>query len=1399
MWRACVTEDGLDYYMNTETNETTWDKPSELMSEEELNATGEWLWVPSSSEVYVPAKLLSTRGTKHMVKYEDGTEATVEKKECLPFKRAWLKRVVSDLTLLDDMGSPLILHNLRMRFESGEIYTNVGNILISINPYQKLPLYTEEKIRQYKDRKIGAQLPPHVYDVAHDAYYRMSAFKQLQSLVISGESGAGKTEVTKQALQYLAAIAGSKSGVESKIMRANPVLEAFGNAKTLRNDNSSRFGKYMEIFFSNENGEIAGANTINYLLEKIRVVQPASGERNFHIFYQLSKAAPDELRKRFKLRSNPADYYYLRGCTDVPTIDDDKDMKEVLHSMKDLGLSSMESDGLFAVVSAILALGNVTFREAKPDQAEVVPDTTNKWLEIAAEILQVDAKVLSNSLVTTQLIISGQAPTTQFLNQVKASDARHALCKFMYERMFNWLVQRINKTLDGGHTKDMLYIGILDIFGFEIFKHNSFEQLCINFTNEMLQQHFNNNTFKLEEKVYVAEGIEWASISFIDNQPMIDLITAKLIGVLPLLDEELKVPRGSDKQFLSKLADKQGKNPCYGKSKKMDPMMFCIKHYAGEVTYNGEGFLEKNRDTLTTDLVQMLQSSKNAFVNLLYPSGETVSREERKSSLASQFQNQLNTLMGQLYATEPHYVRCIKPNEEKAPLKFVPRNSYEQLTYSGVFEAVAIRKQGFPFRLEHREFVNRYMKLVTGGGAGGDLKEQCRKIIKHMKLDSTNVQVGRTRVLYRAMEYRSLELAWSIATKHETIAAALNELVGKNTSSMSASEKENYLAKLAAAVREADSFRIKTPIAEQARALLDKFVNERMDPETKRLLEEARRTMQQSKLRTIIERCDAKGIQTSLVRECREILSKVVDADAALAFASNTMEEEHLTRALAMCDEFDYKIEDPVGVARALLKNVQKAKVGIDKVLSKAPNYNADNLEKVVAFCREFNYNTPLARTVQVLNDKIKAVRKALNKAYDAVKEDKLQKALDICDQPEFNGTVYNSSLVEDCRKLLKLIQLINAEAKKAENQCIEEQVICVVESADRISYKSDKVDALRALVNGPKKAFLERQVERAIATHDMDRAARCHRRLKDLIVEKEGDRLEPWKFKELKNPMEWGKEKFWGSAEQRAATFLKFQDSSIHSPLTNRISRILDDKRKAVVTASILNNFQTVQKIMGQRNSLHIPLRCEEMLTDSITHAGEVPDEVYLSIIKQCADNPAMMPGHKADRLDANALERAISLLALVLTVFPPSKQFEDHLCYWVRQEPQASAGRSHNIQGLLSRIILSGPQAHFPRMDEFIAVEYEGRAYKAGGITDVLSKRLRLDAFVEPEYNSKNASWLQLRKARGTSITKDVVNDVERDWEKERSSPKKKQPPAPRGAEEVAPASSTKSSKKR
>ena len=375
------------------------------------------------------------------------------------------------------------------------------------------------------------------------------------------------SSATKQCLQFLAAVAGSSTGIENKILKANPVLEAFGNAKTLRNDNSSRFGKFIEVFFNDDHRIVSGA-TKNYLLEKVRVVKGSPNERNFHIFYQLLRGGSSALHTRLHLLSDqPGDYAYLKCCTDVPTLDDAKDFKEVQEAFKELEFTEKETDGLFAVVSAVLALGNVTFRETKRgDESEVDP-SSRRFLSAAAANLGVTEEVLGKALVTRALRVRMEV-TMCALDVKKASDSRDALCKFAYARMFDWLVQRVNVSMGVGGAKGSrrhnLYIGILDIFGFEIFKSNSFEQLCINYTNEMLQQFFNANTFKLEEKIYRDEGIQFDHVDFIDNQPMIDLITKRPHGVLAMLDEELRVPRGNDVNFCTKLVETHRSNAVFG-------------------------------------------------------------------------------------------------------------------------------------------------------------------------------------------------------------------------------------------------------------------------------------------------------------------------------------------------------------------------------------------------------------------------------------------------------------------------------------------------------------------------------------------------------------------------------------------------------------------------------------------------------------------------------------------------------------------------------------------------------------------------------------------------------------------------------------------------------------------
>eukprot|EP00041_Stephanoeca_diplocostata_P035801 m.1275779 g.1275779 ORF g.1275779 m.1275779 type:complete len:1469 (+) comp24762_c0_seq12:253-4659(+) len=1374
-WRACVTEDGLDYYVNTETNVTTWDKPEELMTADEMKSSGDWVWIPDKEEVFVPAKKCGTPqkagkkgGRMQQVELKSGDMMSVKEEDCTPFNRSSLKRVVADLTLLDDMTPQLILHNLKKRFSDGNIYTNVGTILISINPYKRLPLYTDDVIKRYMRKTPGQELPPHVFNIAHDAYYGITGFQQLQSIVISGESGAGKTEATKQCLQYLAAIAGSETGVENKILMANPILEAFGNAKTLRNDNSSRFGKYIEVYM-NEKNKISGCQIKHYLLEKVRVSQPGQGERNFHVFYQLCKAAEAATQQKLSLLRKPAGYHILSSCSDVATINDTEDFKELTEAFIALKFSPEEVQGLYSVLGAILALGNLTFVEHKADQAAVAKDA-RKHLTTAADILQLDQFALAEALVSREIKVSGQETTKASLTVAEASATRFALCKFVYGKMFDWLVGRINRSFNDNDVSDdifgksvtdahtgteVLYVGILDIFGFEILQENSFEQLCINFTNEMLQQHFNNNTFKIEEKVYTSEGIDFEHVEFIDNEPMIELITANQTGILPILDEELVVPNGSDKGFLEKLADKQGRNPVFSQNRKKFTHFF-VSHYAGKVEYDGEGFLEKNRDALQMDLVEVLQKSDNALVQVLYPDHEEVSSKDRKASLSKQFQRQLRDLMKQLYRTEPHYIRCVKPNADKAPLKFVSQLSYEQLTYSGVFEAVAIRKQGYPFRLSHEDFAGRYAKICKGSISSGSAKGKCEEIIKKMKLDRTNIRIGNTRVLYRAMEYRKMELEWEIITKNERILEALETLTNVDSSTMDHDEKENYIIRLADAVRQADLFRIKTKTAEKGRAMLEHFVEERMDPKTKRQLEDAIKSMNLDKLQTVLEVCEREGYLTKLVRRARELCEQIEDAEAALNVAVTDMNEEFLERALAMCAEFSYDAKT-VQHARTLLKNIKKAKKGITKAL--VPPYKAEWLNKAVEYCRSINFTSfdgfVLCNTIR---QSVVTARKMLTDAQSKKDQGLLEAALNFCyDVKNFNGTKYKCTLESECKELLKRVTWVNTEAAKGMRECEENQVRAVVAEAEAIGMKNKDVDHLRKLVKGDYGKFLAEQFKKAKKCKHHARAIRVSIKLKDREMNKKNpSSFDAKTYAGLKDPLTWSKEKFcWGSYQKRADGMMIWQAPHLHAPLTKASAQIADPTQRALLTTQILNAFDTVQKFMGERNTLKMPFRLHELIVDGL-HNEPMRDEVYLFLMKQCTGNQEdalnqTKPGWRSHT------GRAMELMAFCLCFFPPSTALEDYVEAFVRKGGLIAENASKfNLKGLLRRRVYHGlaKNSQIPPQEVFApGTQMNGKRYGHGALDAFMKTNVKLDEFKDTTKKVASTSG----DASGTDKPKD------------------------------------------
>ena len=551
------------------------------------------------------------------------------------------------------------------------------------------------------------------------------------------------------------------------MLEANPVLEAFGNAKTLRNNNSSRFGKWVEIHFDNR-GQIASSKMDNYLLEKSRLVRQQKNERNFHIFYQLF--SDPAMKTKYKLR-NPSDFFYMAqsGCVQVPGIDDAKEFDAALRALRSLNFSDEQIDFVTRTVAGILFLGNLKFKAKKlqgtSDKGSQV--TLGHDLDQAAGLLGVETADLAKA-ITNRTIVVGIKRTVIPLSKSAAADAKDAIAKAIYGRLFDWLVKRINKATEGPHGK---FVGVLDIFGFEIFETNSFEQLCINYANEKLQQHFNKHTFKEEEAVYISEEIEYTKIPFIDNQPVLNLIEKKPAGLLVALDDEIRVGGGTDKSWMQKMDSTHHKRKCFPidpRLRRKEPLKFMVEHYAGKVVYDAHGFIEKNKDTLFLDGKEVMANSKSKFMRSLFP---TRKRGPTKTdSAGGKFRRQLNSLMKLLNSSQPGYIRCIKPNETKSKNKFDTPMCIAQLRYSGVFEAVKIRKTGYPFRLTHKQFVARYRCILSRAdgsvlplGGGKDFIKNIQSLVKQAIADISKIVIGRTLVLYKAREHRLLQLMRHLA------------------------------------------------------------------------------------------------------------------------------------------------------------------------------------------------------------------------------------------------------------------------------------------------------------------------------------------------------------------------------------------------------------------------------------------------------------------------------------------------------------------------------------------------------------------------------------------------------------------------------------------------------------
>ncbi|XP_069050593.1 myosin heavy chain, fast skeletal muscle-like [Lepisosteus oculatus] len=738
------------------------------------------VFVSEPKELYLKGVLQSKEGGKAIVKTESGQTLTVKEDEIFPMNPPKFDKM-EDMAMMTHLNEASVLYNLKERYAAWMIYTYSGLFCATVNPYKWLPVYNPEVVAAYRGKK-RMEAPPHIFSVSDNAYQNMLTDRENQSILITGESGAGKTVNTKRVIQYFATIAaiGDKKKeqtskmqgtLEDQIISANPLLEAFGNAKTVRNDNSSRFGKFIRIHFGTS-GKLASADIETYLLEKSRVTFQLSDERSYHIFYQIMSNHKPELIEMLLITTNPYDFPMISmGQITVASIDDKEELVATDTAIDILGFTAEEKVGIYKLTGAVMHHGNMKFKQkqreeqAEPDGTEVADKVGYLTGLNSADLLK--ALCYPRVKVGNEFVTKGQ--TVQQVN-----NSVGALAKSIYEKMFLWMVVRINQMLDTKQARQF-FIGVLDIAGFEIFNFNSLEQLCINFTNEKLQQFFNHHMFVLEQEEYKKEGIDWEFIDFgMDLAACIELIE-KPMGIFSILEEECMFPKASDTTFKNKLYDQHlGKSNCFQKPKPAKGKAeahFSLVHYAGTVDYNISGWLDKNKDPLNESVVQLYQKSSMKLLALLYASfsagddaggGKKGGKKKGGSfqTVSALFRENLAKLMSTLRSTHPHFVRCLIPNESKTPGLMENFLVIHQLRCNGVLEGIRICRKGFPSRILYGDFKQRYKVLNASAIPEGqfiDSKKASEKLLGSIDIDHTQYKFGHTKVFFKAGLLGTLE------------------------------------------------------------------------------------------------------------------------------------------------------------------------------------------------------------------------------------------------------------------------------------------------------------------------------------------------------------------------------------------------------------------------------------------------------------------------------------------------------------------------------------------------------------------------------------------------------------------------------------------------------------------
>ncbi|XP_017014041.1 myosin heavy chain, muscle isoform X16 [Drosophila takahashii] len=728
-------------------------------------------WIPDEKEGYLLGEIKATKGDIVSVGLQGG-ETRDLKKDLLQQVNPPKYEKAEDMSNLTYLNDASVLHNLRQRYYNKLIYTYSGLFCVAINPYKRYPVYTNRCAKMYRGKRRN-EVPPHIFAISDGAYVDMLTNHVNQSMLITGESGAGKTENTKKVIAYFATVgaskkteesAKSKGSLEDQVVQTNPVLEAFGNAKTVRNDNSSRFGKFIRIHFG-PTGKLAGADIETYLLEKARVISQQSLERSYHIFYQIMSGSVAGVKDTCLLTDNIYDYHIVsQGKVTVASIDDAEEFSLTDQAFDILGFTKQEKEDVYRITAAVMHMGGMKFKQrGREEQAE--QDGEEEGGRVS-KLFGCDTAELYKNLLKPRIKV-GNEFVTQGRNVQQVTNSIGALCKGVFDRLFKWLVKKCNETLDT-QQKRQHFIGVLDIAGFEIFDYNGFEQLCINFTNEKLQQFFNHHMFVLEQEEYKREGIDWAFIDFgMDLLACIDLIE-KPMGILSILEEESMFPKATDQTFSEKLTNTHlGKSAPFQKPKPPKPGQqaahFAIGHYAGCVSYNITGWLEKNKDPLNDTVVDQFKKSQNKLLIEIFAdhAGQSGGGEQAKggrgkkgggfATVSSAYKEQLNSLMTTLRSTQPHFVRCIIPNEMKQPGVVDAHLVMHQLTCNGVLEGIRICRKGFPNRMVYPDFKMRYMILAPAIMAAEKVaKNAAGKCLEAVGLDPDMYRIGHTKVFFRA-------------------------------------------------------------------------------------------------------------------------------------------------------------------------------------------------------------------------------------------------------------------------------------------------------------------------------------------------------------------------------------------------------------------------------------------------------------------------------------------------------------------------------------------------------------------------------------------------------------------------------------------------------------------------